>query len=132
MGPWRRHQATLWRPRPAAPGHQAPALSADESLPRKFSLIHSEQPSCRLRGTPLMEHLRMIDQDQYNSDRVDSLSSKQSQNFSPPCVFIAFSRLAAAVSWEQLRQGSALSNRYLDSTTAEECATIKKRTRARG
>jgi hypothetical protein len=32
------------------------------------------------------------------------------------------------VSREQLRQGSARSNRYFDSTTAEVRATIKKRT----
>src|SRR6516164_1024608 len=37
----------------------------------------------------------------------------------------------AAVSGEQLRQGFARSNRYFDSTTAEVCATIKKRTGAR-
>ena len=37
-------------------------------------------------------------------------------------------RLMAAVSREQLRQGSALSNRHFDSTTAEVCATIKLRT----
>jgi len=37
------------------------------------------------------------------------------------------SRLTAAVSREQLRQGSALSNRHFDSTTAEVCASIKLR-----
>jgi hypothetical protein len=42
------------------------------------------------------------------------------------------SRLTAAVSRGQLRQGSALSNRHFDSTTAEACPTIKLRTGARG
>ena len=35
------------------------------------------------------------------------------------------SRLAAAVSREQLREGSAPSNRNFDSTTAEVCVTVK-------
>ena len=42
------------------------------------------------------------------------------------------SRLTATVSLEQLRQGSARSNSYFDSTTAEVCATIKRRTGAMG
>ena len=40
--------------------------------------------------------------------------------------------LKATVSLEQLRQGSALSKRHFDSTTAEVCATIKLRSRAMG
>jgi len=35
------------------------------------------------------------------------------------------SRLAEAVSWEQLREDSALSNRNFDSTTAGVCVTVK-------
>jgi len=38
--------------------------------------------------------------------------------------------LTATVSLEQRRQGSARSNSYFDSTTAEVCATIKQRTGA--
>src|SRR6516225_1371564 len=43
-----------------------------------------------------------------------------------PRVFQHLSRLTAAVSREQLREGSALSNRYFDSTTAGVRVTLKQ------
>jgi len=47
-------------------------------------------------------------------------------NSPAPCLVTAFSLLAAAVSGEQLREGSALSNRDLDSTTAGVCVTVRR------
>ena len=43
-----------------------------------------------------------------------------------------FWRLSDAVSCEQRCRGSALSNRYLDSTTAGACVTITRRNRVHG
>ena len=109
-----------WRPMSALGQDQKPEQSGDEAGHRGGLVPMIERPADRRHGatgerlfsccnyTPLIHRRPETDQDRGVNSRL------------------------AAVSREQLRQGSALANRHLDSTTPEACPTIKLRTGARG